>query len=133
MKKYFVHITILTLLLTVVALVLILTSTASFTWLLPIAVIYYACVTSIGHAFVTHSMEKDPRTFVTRFLGASVGTMMLHLTFVVVYSVYHMATKQIGGTKEFLVAFSILFLIYLAFETIELVLHVKIEKKKHQN
>lgn len=133
MKKYLVHLSILSLILMAIALVMeLFVAFFNFSWFPFVAILYYAGVTFIGHTYVVKSMGKDPRTFVSRFMGASVGTMLLHLAVIVAYSLYHIFTKQIEGTKVFIVFFSILFLIFLAFETVELVLHVNSEKKKNQ-
>ena len=130
MKRYLSHLLVLTLVLAAVAVVLRLT--AQFTWLLPIAVLYFAAVNGFAHSLTLNSMKKDARVFVKNFLFISVGTMMLHLVVIFCYAIYQMfVTKQIDGAKQFIVAFAVLFVIFILFETIELLLYIRRQKKEN--
>lgn len=126
MKKYFIHIIILTLILVITSFILLWSSSENYSSLIPIFVLYFAVITAIQHNVVTKSMIKDPRTFVKNFLGISVGAMMLHLVIVFAYAISQMkSANQAHNAKMVIVFFCILFVIFLAFETIELVLFVR--------
>ncbi len=126
MKKYFIHIIILTLILVITSFILLWSGSENYSFLIPIFVLYFAVITAIQHNVVTRSMLKDPRTFVKNFLGISVGAMMLHLVVVFGYAISQMkSANQAHNAKMVIVSFCILFVIFLAFETIELVLFVR--------
>lgn len=126
MKRYFIHIIILTLILVIANFILLWSGSENYSSLIPIFVLYFAVITAIQHNVVTKSMLKDPRTFVKNFLGISVGAMMLHLVVVFGYAISQMkSANQAHNAKMVIVSFCILFVIFLAFETIELVLFVR--------
>lgn len=126
MKRYFIHIIILTLILVIANFILLWSGSENYSSLIPIFVLYFAIITAIQHNVVTRSMLKDPRTFVKNFLGISVGAMMLHLVVVFGYAISQMkSANQAHNAKMVIVSFCILFVIFLAFETIELVLFVR--------
>lgn len=126
MKRYFIHIIILTLILVITSFILLWSGSENYSFLIPIFVLYFAVITAIQHNVVTRSRLKDPRTFVKNFLGISVGTMMLHLVVVFAYAISQMkSANQAHNAKMVIVSFCILFVIFLAFETIELVLFVR--------
>lgn len=126
MKRYFIHIIILTLILVIANFILLWSGSENYSSLIPIFVLYFAVITAIQHNVVTKSMLKDPRTFVKNFLGISVGAMMLHLVIVFAYAISQMkSANQAHNAKMVIVSFCILFVIFLAFETIELVLFVR--------
>lgn len=126
MKRYFIHIIILTLILVIASFILLWSGSENYSFLIPIFVLYFAVITAIQHNVVTRSMLKDPRTFVKNFLGISVGAMMLHLVIVFAYAISQMkSANQAHNAKIVIVSFCILFVIFLAFETIELVLFVR--------
>lgn len=126
MKRYFIHIIILTLILVIANFILLWSGSENYSSLITIFVLYFAVITAIQHNVVTKSMLKDPRTFVKNFLGISVGAMMLHLVVVFGYAISQMkSANQAHNAKIVIVSFCILFVIFLAFETIELVLFVR--------
>lgn len=126
MKRYFIHIIILTLILVIANFILLWSGSENYSSLIPIFVLYFAVITAIQHNVVTKSMLKDPRTFVKNFLGISVGAMMLHLVIVFAYAISQMkSANQAHNAKMVIVSFCILFVVFLAFETIELVLFVR--------
>ncbi|MCF0212438.1 MAG: hypothetical protein HUK17_06055 [Bacteroidales bacterium] len=129
MKNYLVHLLVFSAALAVAAVAL--KFTAGFSWLLPIAVLYFAVVTGVSHSLTLKSMQKEARLFVKNFLLLSVGTMMLHLVIIFCYAIYQMfVTKQIDDAKRFIVAFAVLFVVYLVFETLELILFIRKQKKE---
>lgn len=126
MKRYFIHIIILTLILVITSFILLWSGSENYSFLIPIFILYFAVITAIQHNVVTKSMLKDSRTFVKNFLGISVGAMMLHLVIVFAYAISQMkSANQAHNAKMVIVSFCILFVIFLAFETIELVLFVR--------
>lgn len=126
MKKYLVHLLILTLLLAVVTLIMHVASPEQFVVMVPISVAYFSVVYGVSHSVILNSMQKDPRQFIKGFLGISVGTMFLHVIVVFLYAITHL---RAANTKWFLLCFGALFLIYLIFETVELLLYVHQQKK----
>jgi len=124
MKRYYIILAVLTLLLAAVAWWVqfsILNSQFSIFLALPF---YFAVVTGLQHYVVANSLKKDPRTFIKNFLGLTVGTLFLHLVVLSLWAFTHIPTA-----KPFIIAFGIGFVIYLAFETLMLVLLVRSHKK----
>lgn len=126
MRRYYILLGVLTVLLTAVAWWLtsqlsILTSQFSILLALPL---YFGVVTAIQHYVVANSLKKDPRTFIKNFLGLTVGTLFLHLVVLSLWAFTHIPTA-----KPFIIAFGIGFLVYLVFETLMLVLLVRSNRK----
>ena len=123
MKKYYVKLVVLTLVLVLVAFCLLWFKPQYFLVAMPLAVLYFSVVTGLQHYVIVSSAMKDPRTFVKNFLGITVGVLFLHLIVLAIYMFTHLATA-----KLFVIAFSILYVVYLAFETIELSAFVRKQK-----
>ena len=126
MRRYYLILVVLTLLLTAVVWwvnmrVPALGSQHSILYVLPL---YFAVVTGIQHYVVANSLKKDPRTFIKNFLGLTVGTLFLHLVVLSLWAFTHIPTA-----KPFIIAFGIGFVVYLFFETLMLVLLVRKHKK----
>ena len=120
MRRYYIILAALTLLLTAVAWFFGHVGQRIFI-VLPI---YFAVIAGIQHFVVANSLKKDPRTFIKNFLGLTVGTLFLHLVVLSVWAFTHIPTA-----KPFIIAFGIGFVVYLVFETLMLVLLVKNYKK----
>lgn len=126
MRRYYLILVVLTLLLTAVVWwvsmrVPALGSQHSILYVLPL---YFAVVTGIQHYVVSNSLKKDPRTFIKNFLGLTVGTLFLHLVVLSLWAFTHIPTA-----KPFIIVFGIGFVLYLVFETLMLVLLVRSHKK----
>lgn len=118
MKRYYIILAVITLFLTFLA------------WWIKLSTViiglpvYFAVITGLQHYVVTKSLEKAPRTFIKNFLGLTVGTLFLHLVVLSLWAFTHIPTA-----KPFIIAFGIGFVVYLIYETLMLVLHVRRYKK----
>lgn len=126
MRRYYLILLVLTLLLTAVAWwanthLSTLDSQFPILYALPL---YFAVVTGLQHYVVANSLKKDPRTFIKNFLGLTVGTLFLHLVVLSLWAFTHILTA-----KPFIFAFGIGFLLYLVFETLMLILLVRNNRK----
>jgi len=121
MKRYYIILAILTAVLAAVAWWVGRGIGQAFFAVLPL---YFAIVTGVQHYVVANSLKKDPRTFIKNFLGLTVGTLFLHLVVLSLWAFTHIPTA-----KPFILAFGIGFVVYLAFETLMLVLLVRSNKK----
>ena len=126
MRRYYLILVVLTLLLTAVVWWVSMRGPAlgsqhSLLYILPL---YFAVVTGIQHYVVSNSLKKDPRTFIKNFLGLTVGTLFLHLVVLSLWAFTHIPTA-----KPFIIVFGIGFVLYLVFETLMLVLLVRSHKK----
>lgn len=120
MKKYYIKLLIIAVLLVLTSFLLLWCGTGYFLMAMPLAVLYFTVVTGLEHWAIVKSVTKDARVFVKNFLGLTVGCMFLHLVVLCIYMFTHLQTA-----KVFTIAFCILYVIYLVFETIELLLFVK--------
>ncbi len=125
MKRYYIALAIVTLLLVAAAFSVLLFSRSDFHLVMPILAFYFAIITGIQHFVVVKSMNKSPRQFVQYFLGATVAVLFIHLVVLASYLFTH--TDQ---AKSFTLAFCIGFATMLVFETVALLIHVNREKKK---
>ncbi len=125
MKRYYIALAIVTLLLVAAAFSVLLFSRSDFYLVMPILAFYFAIITGIQHFVVVKSMNKSPRQFVQYFLGATVAVLFIHLVVLASYLFTH--TDQ---AKSFTLAFCIGFATMLVFETVALLIHVNREKKK---
>jgi len=125
MKRYYIILAVLTLLLAAVAWwVQLSTLNFQLSTIIIALPFYFAVVTGLQHYVVANSLKKDPRTFIKNFLGLTVGTLFLHLVVLSLWAFTHIPTA-----KPFIIAFGIGFVVYLAFETLMLVLLVRSHKK----
>ncbi len=120
MKKYYVSLILLTIVLIVAAFCTLWFAQGVFQTIMPFIPLYFAVITGLQHYAVVKSFYKDPRTFVKNFLGLTVGTLFLHLVLLCLWAFTHIPTA-----RTFILAFCICYIVYLAFETIQLVLLVK--------
>ena len=128
MKRYYIALSTVTLLLVAAAFSVLLFSRAHFHLFMPLMAFYFALITRIQHLVVVNSMKKSPREFVQYFLGATVVTLFIHLIVLFVYLFFSHPTKETGIT--FTISFAIGFAVMLVFETVALLAHVKREKEK---
>ena len=120
MKRYYVSLIIITIVLVLAAFCTLWFAEGIFQPILPFLPLYFAVVTGLQHYVVVKSLYKDPRTFVKNFLGLTVGSLFLHLVLLCLWAFTHIPTA-----RTFILAFCICYIIYLAFETIQLVLLVR--------
>ena len=125
MKKYFISLLSLTLLLALIAFGIMWKAPQVFIVALPILALYFAIVTGVEHYFIVKSAEKDPRTFVRNFFGITVGALFLHLVVLMVYMF-----SNPSHAKIFAIGFCIGYFAHLIFETTALVLYVKHLRKE---
>ncbi len=120
MKRYYITLIIITLLLVLAAFCTLWFADGIFQTILPFLPLYFAVVTGLQHYVVVKSIYKDPRTFVKNFLGLTVGSLFLHLVLLCLWAFTHIPTA-----RTFILAFCICYIVYLAFETVALVLLVR--------
>ena len=120
MKRYYTSLIIVTIILILAAFCTLWFGNGIFQTLFPVLPLYFAVITGLQHYTVVKSLYKDPRTFVKNFLGLTVGGLFLHLVVLCLWAFTHITTA-----KNFIIAFCICYIVYLAFETVQLVLLVK--------
>lgn len=125
MKKYYISLILITIVMVLAAFCTLWFANGIFQTIMPLIPLYFAIITGIQHYAVVKSFYKDPRTFVKNFLGLTVGSLFLHLFILCTWSLTH-----IPQARTFIIAFCICYVVYLAFETIALVLLVKNQRKQ---
>ncbi len=125
MKKYYISLILITIVMVLAAFCTLWFANGIFQTIMPLIPLYFAFITGIQHYAVVKSFYKDPRTFVKNFLGLTVGSLFLHLVILCTWSLTH-----IPQARTFIIAFCICYVVYLAFETIALVLLVKNQRKQ---
>ena len=120
MKRYYVSLIIVTLILVLAAFCTLWFAESLFQVVFSLLPLYFAVITGLQHYVVVKSLYKDPRTFVKNFLGLTVGSLFLHLVTLCLWAFTHVTTA-----KNFIIAFCICYIVYLAFETTQLVLLVR--------
>ena len=131
MRRYFISLTVVTLLLVLLSFMLLWFAGDYFIVAMPLVVLYFGVITAVQHLLVTRAAHKDPRVFVKTFLGSTVAMLLLHLVVMAVYMFSCAATARL-----FIIAFALCYVAYLVFETVALVRYVKdyqkeIENRKH--
>ena len=125
MKKYYIALIVLTIVLILVAFCTLWFAQGVFQTIMPVIPLYFAVITGLQHYVVVKSFNKDPRTFVKNFLGVTVGSLFLHLVILCTWAFTH-----IPQARTFILAFCICYIAYLAFETLALILYVKGKRNK---
>ncbi len=125
MRKYYVSLTLMTIVMVLAAFCTLWFAQGIFQTIFPLIPLYFALVTGLQHYAVVKSFYKDPRTFVKNFLGLTVGTLFLHLVLLCTWAFTH-----IPQARTFILAFCICYIAYLAFETIALVILVKNQRQQ---
>ena len=120
MKRYYISLIIVTIILVLAAFCTLWFADGLFQTILPFLPLYFAIITGLQHYVVVKSLYKDPRTFVKNFLGLTVGSLFLHLVLLCLWAFTHISTA-----RTFILGFCICYIVYLTFETIQLVLLVR--------
>lgn len=129
MKRYYIALTIVTLLLIAAAFSVLLFARTDFHLFMPLLAFYFAAITGLQHFVVVKSMKKSPRQFVQYFLGSTVVVLFIHM--IVLFSIVFFRYNQLPHVaKVFIIAFGLGFAIMLVFETVALLIHVNREKKR---
>ena len=89
-------------------------------WMLPVAVLYFAAAYGVQYWMTVSSVNKHPKAFVQFFLATTVGVLFLHI----VVLVGGMLMNPAGG-KRFAIAFLLLYVVYTVFMTVSLVRFMK--------
>lgn len=127
MKRYYISLVAITLALTLVSFLVMWFAPQSYLPVMPLLALYFGVVTGVQHWVVCRAMYKSPRAFVQIFLGSIVAVLLLHIVVLVLYLLNHVAQA-----KLFAIAFCIGYVVYLAFETVSLVLFVDRQRKNRQ-
>lgn len=123
MRRYYIILLLLTLVLELLSFALLWSGSSFYAPIIPFIVLYFTIVTGVEHHLIVKSFQKDPRTFVKGFMGLTVGTLLLHLVVMTLYMFTHLQTARL-----FVIAFCVCYVIYLVFETISLVALVRRNK-----
>ncbi len=123
MRRFFLSLIIVALVLTVASFMVMWIAPAVFHIFMPLLVLYFTVVTGLQHYFSLQAAKNDARTFIKVFLGLTVGTLFLHLIVLTVYLFTHLGDALTA--KHFLIAFCIGYIVYLVFETVALLLLVR--------
>ena len=127
MRRYYLSLVILTLVLTLASFCVLWIAPAAFHTFMPLLVLYFTAVTGLQHFFALQAAKKDPRTFIKVFLAITVATLFLHLIVLTAYMFSHLTAALTA--KHFLIAFCIGYIVYLVFETIALLLLVRKQRQ----
>lgn len=127
MKRYYIALVAMALLLALASFVVMWTAPQAFLTVMPLLALYFAVVTGVQHYIVLKSMYQSPRRFVQVFLATTVATLFVHLAVFAAYLFTHMA-----HAKPFALAFCIGFVAMMVFETAAMVITIGNERKKNQ-
>jgi hypothetical protein len=127
MRRYYIALVAMTLLLALASFVVMWTAPQAFLPVMPLLALYFAVVTGVQHYIVLKSMYQSPRRFVQVFLAATVAILFVHLVVFAVYLFTHTA-----HAKPFALAFCIGFAAMMVFETTAMVVTIGNERKKRQ-
>lgn len=120
MKKYFIRLFIVTIIMVVAAFIPMWCEAQWFQAIMPVIPLYFCVVAGVEHYLIVRSTYKDPRIFIKNFLMLTVITLLLHLAVIVVWSFTHLTTA-----KSFLLAFCVAYLVYMVYEVAEQVVFIK--------
>lgn len=127
MRRYYIALVAMALLLALASFVVMWTAPQAFLPVMPLLALYFAVVTGVQHYIVLKSMYQSPRRFVQVFLATTVATLFVHLVVFAVYLFTHTA-----HAKPFALAFCIGFAAMMVFETTAMVVTIGNERKKRQ-
>ena len=127
MRKYYVTLISVVLVLVLASFVVMWAAPERFLVAMPLLALYFGVVTGVQHWIVCRAMYKSPKAFVQIFLGSVVAMLFLHLIVLAAYLFTHP-----HSAKAFTVAFCVGYVVCLVFETVALVQFVNNEKKRRQ-
>lgn len=127
MRRYYIALVAMALLLALASFVVMWTAPGAFLPIMPLLALYFAVVVGVQHYIVLKSMYQSPRRFVQVFLATTVATLFIHLVVFAAYLFTHTA-----HAKPFAIAFCIGFAAMMVFETAAMVLTINDERKRHQ-
>ena len=124
MRRYFIGLIVLTIVMMLLAFATKWTGMAFFAplplWILPAAVLYFAVAYGAQYWLTITGMNKRPKAFVQSFLATTVAVLFIHI----VVLVGGMLTNPAGG-KHFAVAFLILYVVYTVYMIASIVLYIR--------
>ncbi len=98
---------------------------ASYLVVMSLMPLYFAVVTGVLHRIVVRAAYRDARVFIKTFLTSTVVTLLVHLAVLSLYMFTH-----VPQAKLFALAFAVGYVVYLVFETMQLVAFVRKGKDK---
>ncbi len=125
MKKYYISLIVLTIVMILAAFCMMWFKPDFFQIIMTFLPLYFGIITGLMHYAVVKSFYKDPRTFVKNFMGLTVGSLFLHLVLLCIWAFTHIPTA-----KAFILCFAICYVVYLAFETIALALLIRSKRNE---
>ena len=132
LKKYFIRLSVLTVLCLLATIALLLFSPANYLVAMTLLVVYFTALTIVQHVVIVKALQKDPRDFIKFFFGVTVGILMLHLAVLFIYMYTHLQQA-----KLFTIAFLVGYVLFTTFEVVELLNYIhrqsKTEKKDDEH
>ena len=127
MKKYFVSLLVMTLVLVLASFVVLWTAPEHWLVAMPLLALYFGVVCGLQHWLVTRAMYRSPKAFIQIFLGSVIGVLFLHIVILAFYLLTHPSHAHL-----FTLAFCIGYAVSLVFETVALVRFVNRERVRRQ-
>lgn len=122
MKKYTIHLILLSVLMLVASLASqgIQFFSALPVWTLPVMVVYFSIIDIVEYWLTSRSITKSPKGFVQFFLGMTVAILFLHLILITIGVLSHPSTG-----KNFAIAFMIYYVVYTVFVIAEIIVFMR--------
>ncbi len=127
MRRYFVSVLLMTLLLVLLSFVVMYAWPDRWLLSMPFLALYFGAICIVQHCIVTKALYRSPKAFVQQFLGTTVGVLFVHLAVLAIYLFSHPS-----HAKTFTLAFLVGFVISWIFETAATVVFIRNEKKKRE-
>ena len=124
MKRYFIGLLLLTLVMVVLSFAVKWVAMPFFApvpvWMLPLAVLYFGVAYGVQYWLTVTAANKHPKIFIQQFLATTVGVLVVHLIILVGAMLMHPECS-----KRFAVAFLILYVVYTVYMVVALVRYVR--------
>ncbi|MBP5678087.1 MAG: hypothetical protein J6W88_06295 [Bacteroidales bacterium] len=127
MRRYYISLLILTVLLTLATFVVMWVAPERYFAAISRLPLYFAIVTGVLHWVICKAMNRSPKRFVQVGLAAPLCVIVLHTVILFVY-----LTNHLDQLYSFTLAFCIGFAIHLVFETIAVVRYVGRERERRE-
>ena len=127
MKRYFVSLLVMTLVLVLASFVVMWTVPEHWLVAMPLLALYFGVICGVQHWLVTRAMYRSPKAFIQIFLGSVIGVLFLHIVILASYLLTHPSHAHL-----FTLAFCIGYAVSLVFETVALVRFVNRERVRRQ-
>lgn len=123
-KNYFLKLLYLFLALMSIYILSLLINLSFITKYFAVLVIFFAISTMIFHVSFTKATQKTPLKFINYFISQTALRLLLYLSILILYAIF---IKD--DTKNFLISFLILYIIFTIFEVSVNLKYIKKQKK----